>query len=170
MGSARKRFVSVSSCQSTSLECFLDLSVNFYLSSPNLPFFSLTQTLLDDTHCGNNTLVMELGILHFSLISRSDLKTLTKFNFYVHYAINKWFFQKNKKISRKSGGGLGTQKASLAVNKEETSHEDAFSTVRVPKHKHFNIYTFLKNPVHVCCLNRKCHPPPFFRHGLIMYP
>lgn len=58
--------------------------------------------------------------------------------------MNKWFFQKNKKISRKPGGGLGTQKASLDVNKEETSHKDAFSTVQVPKHKHFNIYTFFK--------------------------
>lgn len=45
-------------------------------------------------------------------------------------------------FSRKPGGGLGTQKASLNVNKEETSHKDAFSTVQVPKH--FNIYTLKK--------------------------
>lgn len=51
---------------------------------------------------------------------------------------------KKQEISRKPGGGLGTQKASLDVNKEETSHEDAFSIVQVPKHKHFNIYTFFK--------------------------
>lgn len=47
----------------------------------------------------------------------------------------------------KPGGGLGTQKASLNVNKEETSHKDAFSTVQVPKH--FNIYAFFKNLVHL---------------------
>lgn len=57
---------------------------------------------------------------------------------------------KKQEISRKPGGGLGTQKASFDVNKEETSHEDAFSIVQVPKHKHFNIYTFKKKIQYMC--------------------
>lgn len=63
--------------------------------------------------------------------------------------MNKWFFQKNKKISWKPGGGLGTQKASLDVNKEETSHKDAFSTVQVLKHKHIFKYIFKKSSTSV---------------------